>query len=378
MEHIFWIIVALVLYIYFGYPLLLLLLSKLRPASPVQKADITPTVSLIIAAYNEEKVISQKIENCLALDYPREKLEIIVASDGSTDGTNEIVGEYQDKGIKLVALPTNRGKSAAQNAAVKTSTGDVIVFSDATSMFQVDALCKLVAPFVNQYIGCVSGRYYYQNTDESAASSGEGLYWEYEVAIRTAESQWGNFALASGSIMGIRRELFNKIDANMSEDLILPIEVVLKGLKVIYVLDAISSETVARTNQALFKTKVRIITKDLRGLLSRSAILNPFRYPKYSWGLISHKLLRWLIPFFLIAVLVLNVLLISQLFYMILLGVQAAFYSLAIVGLLWKKKSKPPLPMSVSLAFCVVNAASLVGVLSFLIGKRAGRWEPIR
>ena len=245
-------------------------------------------------------------------------------------------------------------------------------------MYQVDALRRLVAPFADPQVGCVSGRYYYQNTDESAASSGEGLYWEYEVAIRTAESRLGNLALTSGSITGIRRELFRELDHNMSEDLILPIEVALKGLRVVYVLDAVSLETVATTNRGLFKTKVRIITKDLRGLLSRSAILNPFRYPQYAWGLISHKLLRWLIPFFLIAILILNVLLANRLFYTLLLGAQIVFYGLAAVGFLWQRKNKPPWPMSVPLAFCVVNAASLVGVLRFLVGKRAGRWMPIR
>ena len=378
LEIFFWFFVGAILYVYFGYPLLLLILSKFHRAPPVQKADITPTVSLIISAYNEKEVIAKKIENALTLDYPKDRLEIIVASDGSIDGTNEIVSNFTGQGVKLVALEKNRGKSAAQNEAVKSSTGDIIVFSDSTSMYQVDALRKLMAPFADPHVGCVSGRYYYQNTGESAASSGEGLYWEYEVSIRTAESRLGNLALTSGSITGVRRELFRELDEDMSEDLILPIEVALKRLRVVYVLDAISLETVATTNRDLFKTKVRIITKDFRGLLSRSAILNPFHYPQYAWGLISHKLLRWLIPFFLIAILVLNALLVNCSFYAISLGLQIIFYGLAAIGFLWQRKSTPPWPLRIPLAFCVVNAASLVGVLHFLAGKRAGRWTPIR
>lgn len=371
--------IFLVLYVYLGYPLLLLILSKVRRAPPVAKADITPSVSLIIPAYNEESAIARKIENSLALDYPMDRLEIIVASDGSTDRTTEIVQRYRARGVKLVALDSNGGKSAVQNAGVAQAAGDVLFFTDANVTIHSDAVRKVVQNFAGEQVGCVVGRVTYLNEGDTSVSEGEGFYWRYELFVRGRESEVGNFAVGSGPIMAVRRPLFEALDPNVGEDLVLPIRVALAGNRVVYEPEAISEELLFQNAPGnMFTSKVRIISKDLRGLLLCRAILNPFRYPLYAWGLVSHKLLRWLVPYFLIAIFGLNLVLLGGPIYNVLLGLQGAFYALAAIGCLWPRKRKAPLILGVPFSFCLVNLAALVGVARFIVGKRSARWEPVR
>ena len=377
-QAILWGLGIAVVYVYVGYPLLLLTMSKLCPAPPVQKADITPVVSLIIPAYNEEKVIAQKIDNTLALDYPRERLEIIVVSDGSTENTNGIVRRYEDQGVKLIALEKNRGKSAAENAGMAVATGEIVVFSDATGIYSHDALRNLVRPFADVTVGCVAGLVKYENTDITATSSGEGAYWRYEVFLRLLESRVGNLSMASGSIMACRRSLAHTLDESVGEDFVIPMKAVLQGFRTVYAPKAISRELVAKTGRDLLKTKVRIITKDLRGLFLCRAILNPSRYPLYAWGLISHKLLRWLVPYFLIVLFATNVILLDHPFYQLIMLLQIAFYLLSLTGYLWERKGKSPRFMGIPFSFCLVNLAALMGVARFVMGKKAGQWEPVR
>jgi len=378
LQILFWLCVSVVAYVYFGYPLLLVILTKLRPAPPVQKADIIPTVSLIIPAYNEEKVIAQKIENTLALDYPANKLQIIVVSDGSTDGTNKIVRRYEAQGVKLVALGKNQGKSAAENMGLEAATGDIVVFSDATGMYSLDALRNLVSPFCDAKVGCVAGLVKYENTNVTSVSSGEGAYWRYEIFLRLLESRIGNLAMASGSILACRRSLVESLDEAVGEDFVIPMKAAMQGFRTVYATNAVSRELIVETDHSLLKTKVRIITKDLRGLFTCWVILNPFRYPLFAWGLISHKLLRWLVPYFLIVLFTFNFLLVSQSFYSLTLGPQIAFYVSAVAGYLRQKTSKPLRILNLPFSFCLVNLAALVGVARFIIGKKARRWVPVR
>ena len=377
-ESFFWLLVLIIIYVYFGYPLLVLALSKLRPAPSVQKANITPSVSLIISAYNEEKVIAQKIENSIALDYPREKLEIIVASDGSRDSTNEIVRSFVDRRVKLVILEVNQGKSAAQNIAVAGAVGDIILFSDADLMLQPDTVKKIARNFSDEIVGCVVGKISYLNERDTSVSAGEGLYWRYELFLRNAESKLGNFAMGSGT-MAIRRKLFRPLDPNVGEDFVLPMESAIKGYCVVYEPEAVSRTILHQTKaRDMLQNKVRVISKDLRGLFLCRAILNPFQYPLYAWGLVSHKLLRWLVPCFLIILFGFNLLLLDHPFYRLVLALQIAFYALAIAGYLWQRKCKPPRIFGIPFSFCLVNLAALVGVAKFVIGKKSGKWEPVR
>lgn len=376
---LFWFFLVLIIYVYIGYPLLIMATSRFWPAGAIEKADITPTVSFIISAYNEEKNIAAKIENSLALDYPKDKIEIIVASDGSTDSTNKIVNTFLKDGVKLVALNSNQGKSSAQNRAIAESSGEIIFFTDANAMLCRDAMKKTIRNFNDDKTGCVVGKVTYINETETSVGQEEGLYWRYELLLRKKESEAGNLAVGSGPIMAIRRYLFQPLDHDLGEDFILPVSTALKGYRVVYEPEAVSKENLYQKKAAnMFKTKTRIITKDLRGLFAYRAILNPFRYPIYAWGLFSHKLLRWLVPYFLIIIFVLNNLVLSVSPYNFIFGIQLVFYGLAVTGYILQKKSKPVRLFSVYFSFCLVNLAALVGVARFLSGKTAGQWQPVR
>ena len=208
---------------------------------------------------------------------------------------------------------------------------------------------------------------------------GEELYWRYELRLRKKESLLGNFAMGSGPIIAVRRALFQPLDPNVGEDLVLPIRAALSGYRVVYEPDAISEVVLFQNDPgSMFRTKVRIISKDLRGLFLCRAILNPVKYPLYAWGLVSHKLLRWLVPYFLIVLLILNLLLLGRPLYDLLLATQTLFYGLALTGYLWQGSAKAPRALGIPLSFCVVNAAALVGVAHFIRGKKAGQWEPVR
>ena len=377
---VWWTSGLIVLCVYLGYPLVLWVLSKLRRAPPTGTANITADVSLIIPAYNEEDLIAQKIENSLALEYPSDRLEVIVASDGSTDQTNEITRAFSSRGVQLVGLDANQGKSSAQNAAVAQSHGDILFFTDANAMLRPNAVSNAINNFADPMVGCVVGKVTYLNEGDTSVSEGEGFYWRYELFLREKESELGNLAMGSGPIMAIRRKLFQPLDPNVGEDFVLPMQTAMAGYRVVYEPEAISEEILFQdTPASMFKSKVRVITKDLRGLLLCRAILNPFRYPLYAWGLISHKLLRWLVPYFLVVLFAVNLLLLSHAFYRLTLAVQIAGYCAAALGYLWQRAGrKPPRILCIASSFCLVNAAALVGVARFMMGKKSGRWEPVR
>lgn len=379
-EIAFWLLTVVVICVYFGYPFLLVILRKLRRVQLVRKVDVTPGVSLIIPAYNEEGMIAQKMNNSLGLDYPAQNLEIIVVSDGSTDRTNEAVCPFCRHGVHLVILNSNQGKSSAQNRGVAAAEGDVLVLTDANVMLGREAVSKLVANLADDSVGCVVGKVRYLNQADSSVSEGEGLYWRYELFLREKESEVGNFAMASGPIMAIRRNLFQPLDPHVGEDFVLPMQTVMAGYRVVYEPEALSEEVLFQNApSSMFKSKVRVITKDLRGLFLCRAILNPLRYPLYAWGLISHKLLRWLVPYFLVAVFALNLLLVAHPVYRLTLGLQLAGYAAAGFGYLWQRTGrKPPRILGIPFSFCLVNAAALVGVARFVMGKKSGRWEPVR
>jgi len=375
---LFWFFIIIILYIYFAYPILLLVIGKLSSTPLVHKSNIWPKVSLIIAAYNEEKVILKKIENALALDYPKDILEIIIVSDGSTDRTNEIVKIFIEQGVKFIALDKNQGKSAAENAAMKIATGEIFVFSDATGLYNQNALKDLIRPFADSIVGCVVGLVKYENENASSVSGGEGLYWKYETFLRRLESEVGNLAMASGSIMACRRSFVETLDEAVGEDFVIPMMAAKKGYLTVFEPSAISMESIVERPRDLLRTKIRIISKDLRGLYINKEILNPFRFPLYAWGLISHKLLRWLVPYFLIVIFFANLFLLSIPFYLSVFIVQMFFYISSIIGYVWQKKKKPPLIFAIPFSFSLVNLAALIGVGKSIAGKKSGKWETYR
>ncbi len=376
---LFWLILALIVYTYAGYPFLLSVAARIRPRK-FQRQDILPSVSIIIAAYNEEKSIEKKLLNCLELDYPKEKMEIIVASDFSTDKTHEIVNRFENKNIRLLIGQERKGKTAGRNRTVPLAQGEIIVLSDATGMYHPDALKKLVRHFADRRVGCVAGILRYVNPTDSMVGSGEGLYWRYEVLLRTKESMLGNLIAVSGSIYAFRKELFRHIPEALADDLIMPLMIRKLGFNSVYEPEAVCIEEASKSNQEESAKRVRIAIRNIMGLLYMKELLNVFKYGLFSIELFSHKILRLMIPIFLMALFFLNISIARiSAFYSLFLLAQVSFYVLAFLGnILQGKHKKTNNLLYIPLFFCLTNLSIMQGIVKYFFGHRKAVWEPSR
>jgi cellulose synthase/poly-beta-1,6-N-acetylglucosamine synthase-like glycosyltransferase len=377
-EISFWLLAALVLYVYVGYPVLLYLYSRIMPASGSQLRDDLPSVTLLISAFNEEDCIAEKLENCLSLDYPRELLQVTVISDQSSDRTDEIVSKFADRGIKLLRMEERGGKTLGLNAGVAESPSDVVVFSDANAMYRSDAIRTLIAPLSDTNIGAVVGQSTYADVDSDAGES-ESLYWRYETAIKILESRTCSVVGGDGAIYAVRRSLYRPMAADVLSDFVNPLQVVEQGYRCVYEPNAISVEEVAGSFQKEFSRKVRIVNRAWRASLSMKRLLNPFRYGLFAWQFISHKLLRWLVPVFLALLLTTNFLLLDERpIYSVALVAQLVFYGLAIVGAVLCKHTDLALALHIPYYFCLVNIASARGIMEAYAGKTYAVWSTAR
>lgn len=351
------------IYVYFGYFIILYLVKKLVH-NFVFKKDILPKVSLIISAYNEEDIIEQKIKNSLELDYPKDKLEIIVANDGSKDKTSEIVKKYPE--IKLLDYKENEGKTQTQNKAVKEASGEILVFSDANAMYNPDAIKKIVRNFADKSVGAVCGELRYKDINDSGAADGEGLYWKYERILKKWESNIYSTLGANGSIYAIRKELYEPLPADIISDFVEPLMIVKRGYRCIYEPEAISFEKPEGDFKKEFKRKVRIITRSLRGFLY---IKDLVKFNFIGFALISHKLLRWLAPIFMILLFISNLLYHKDIYLYFLFG-QVIFYGFALLGLKFKNKL-----FYIPSYFTMVNYAALKAIIKFIKGEKYISWN---
>ena len=377
LELLFWGLFLTIIYVYIGYPFLLLTLSLFK-TKPMSKANTTPSVSLIITAYNEEEIIRSKIENSLSLDYPSDELEIIVASDHSTDKTDEIASEYAIAGVKLVRNSGQRGKEAAQNEAISHARGDILVFSDASIMIEAGALRKMVSNFNDENIGCVSSEDKIVSSDDTE-HHGEGLYVKYEMFLRKLESRVNSLVGASGSLYAARRELCDHSLSGLSEDFFRVLSVARKGYRTIVEPEAFGIYKTVRSAKKEFQRKARTVMRGMSALSHAKDMLNPFRYRFLSIQLISHKLLRWSVPWLMIGMAITNVFLINEslLYFMIFLA-QMIFYALAIFGYLLQERRLRIGVLKVPYFLCTVNLAILVAWWKYLSGERYANWEPSR
>jgi glycosyltransferase involved in cell wall biosynthesis len=370
-------------WIYAGYPLLLWLLGRAtrRPARrAVPPGFELPRVALLVTARNEARDIGARLRNALGLDYPADRLQIVVASDGSTDGTDAIVRSFARRGVRLVRA-TGAGKSSAQNAAFPHLQGDVVVFSDANVAYRPDALRRLVEPFADPSVGGTVGRVAYVNRDRTPVAAGEGLYWRYELALRALESRAGILAMGSGPIMAVRREFLGPLHAGESEDFALPLRIALAGKRNVYVPDAVSEEFLYQDRAwPMYHTRVRIVGKDLRTLLRYPSALAPWRAPLLALGLVSHKLLRWSVGCVALALLAASAAgAPSHAAAAWMLALQLAGYALAAWGGAGERGLVPaPRLATTAFFFVLVNAAGVHGLLRGLAGKAGGRWDPVR
>jgi cellulose synthase/poly-beta-1,6-N-acetylglucosamine synthase-like glycosyltransferase len=372
MEIAFWLFAFLVAYIYAGYPLVLLALPRRytpRPAS----TERTPRITLFIAAYNEEAVIREKIENSLALDYPPDALEIVVASDASSDRTGAIADEYVSRGVKVFHATQRQGKNAAINAFLPQTTGELIVFTDANSFYQPDALKKLARHFSDPAVGLVVGHLKYIDQFTSVAK-GEGLYFRYETAIKRLQSRHGAVVAATGSIYAVRRELTTKdLDLDVANDLSHPITTASRGYRLLFEPEAIALEKATEESSDEFKRRARIVT---RGYTALGRYWRSHHMFRGFWGFcfVSHKLLRWLTTGWLLG------LLITSLFlpawpYRLMLAAQIAFYGLAVAGRFTMRRNRLT---TVPFYFCLVNLAAAYGAYRFVTSQRQSVWEVAR
>lgn len=377
---LFWTSVVLIIYAYFIFPVLVILRGFLW-RQPFKSEEITPSVSIIIAAFNESKSIANKIDNILTLDYPRDRFEVLIASDGSDDGTNEIVQVYENKGVRLLPLP-RQGKAAALNAAVAASNGEILVFSDANSIYSLDAIRALVRPFADTSVGGVAGNQCYLKKNSAIVDNiGERSYWNFDRIMKKFQSRAGNVISATGAIYAIRRSLFQTVPEGVTDDFVTSTSVIEQGYRLIFAPDAIAYEPVAVTNNVEFGRKVRVITRGLSAILIvRRKLLNPFRYGFYAIQLLSHKVLRRLVVFPLLLLFFVNPFLWgTDLFYKLAMIGQAAFYGFGLLGLLLDGTRLGRLKiLTIPFYFCLVNAATLVATINILRGQQIKQWEPQR
>jgi cellulose synthase/poly-beta-1,6-N-acetylglucosamine synthase-like glycosyltransferase len=292
-----WSAFGLVAYVYVGYPVLLYLITKVYQ-SPADQADVTPSVTLLISAFNEADAIKGKLENTVALDYPKDCLEVLVISDASTDATDRIVQGFEGQGVRLLRMPTRGGKTVGLNAASRVAKGDILFFSDANILYRPDTIRRLMRSFADPSVGCVTGDSRYLEEMDSAAHVQENAYWGYERMIRTMESQIGSTVGGDGAIFAIRRSLYRPLAPDAINDLVIPLQIVAAGYRAIFEPTAVGFEPSAGDFRKEFRRKRRIVNRSWRGVMSVAAVLNPFQVGTFAWQVWSHKVLRWLVlPF---------------------------------------------------------------------------------
>jgi len=376
MRFIFWSSIVGIIYTYIGYPTILSIMALFR-RKPVKRDDAyCPSLSLIITVHNEQERVLEKINNSLVLDYPQDKLEIIFASDASTDKTEEIIRSHPR--LKLVRSPERRGKEFAQKCAIDQSTGEILVFSDVATIIEPAGLRKIAENFADPTVGCVSSEDRF--IDEQGRISGEGAYVKYEMFLRRLESKVYSLIGLSGSFFAARRE----VCANWAVDLQSDFNTLLNSVKL--ELRGVSDpqslgwyRNIADEKKE-FNRKVRTVVRGLSVLMRNLTFFNPFQYGLFSWQLFSHKLCRWIVPFFLMAALLSNFFLFKiSVFYVFLGGLQLAFYFLAGFWLMYEPRNdlSPLLKiLKIPYYFLVVNTAIFMAWINFFSGERAIYWEP--
>ena len=368
---VFFAVIVLVFYAYAGYPLVLRCLSALRRRAVRRDETFLPRVILIISAHNEERIIREKLENSLALDYPPERFRILVASDGSTDATNDIVRAYEQRGVILKAFDRREGKSATLNKAVLGLEGDVLVFSDANAFYCPNAIRALVRNLADDEVGCVVGKLAYI-TNHSYVGKGESLYWRYESRLNRLESDLRSVLVGTGTIFAVRRELFRPLLKDVANDFQLPAEVAAQGYGVVYDGDAVAYERSTFFFREEFSRKRRIV---VRGLTGFRALRGDFGGPFRIYQFISRKLIRWWVGPLLPVLYVANLALVGHPAFLALFVLQNVFYALAAVGAILRRGGVQSRVLFVPFYFVMVNAAGFAAIVTYLCGDRLSSWE---
>ena len=366
-----------IVYAYVGYPLLLMVVSRLTPrAGRIRSIDLP--ITLIIAAHNEEVAIGEKLESTLKLNYPLDKLQILVASDGSTDRTNDIVRQYGARGVELVDVKVRRGKTNAQNVAVEVARHPILVFSDATTRYDGDTLQFLAGAYTDPRVGAASGRYdYFDPALGSPVGSGAAKLWSMENWIKRMQSRISTLSGCCGCIYSVRRDLYTPLAPETISDLVQPLHVLLQGYRVVFQENAQAWEESERTARDEFRMRVRVATRGMKGLLSVPELLLPWKHPWVAFQLWSHKILRWSVPLFLICLILGSATLTANPVFLLLFSAQVVFYCWALASLAVPGMRHSRL-LSLPLYFCTINSAFVVGMFHAIAGRQFNIWQPTR
>jgi cellulose synthase/poly-beta-1,6-N-acetylglucosamine synthase-like glycosyltransferase len=369
-QTIFWIGVLIPFYAYIGFPLVLLSL-RLVIRRDVKKAPIEPFLSLLIPAYNEDDVIARKIENSLALNYPPDRLEIVVASDGSKDKTAETAQKLADGSrIRVLAFAQNRGKIATLNASVPELRGEIIVFSDASAMLPADSVRRLIENFADPTVGAASGLYKIVKADEVDVGKSEDLYWRYETFLKIQESRLASILGGHGQLHAIRKELYPYPPAGtINDDYIIPVSVLSKGYRAVYEPTAVVYEEAHEMTG--FGRRIRIMAGNFQQLREIGGLLHPLR-PLALFFFLSHKVSRLVVPFAMLVALVANLFLLDSRFYSAVFFAQLAFYLLAALGTVVSLKPKI---LMLPFYFTMINAAAFLGFYHAMTHRRSMAWK---
>ncbi|HEX8735395.1 MAG TPA: glycosyltransferase family 2 protein, partial [Pyrinomonadaceae bacterium] len=370
--------VVALFYVYAGYPLLVYLISRAFPKT-IKRAAFEPNVTILITAYNEEKDIRQKLENTLEIDYPPEKLEILVASDGSTDATDEIVREFAGRNVKLFRQEGRAGKTFTQNKAVERARGEIILFSDATTRYSADVLRRILPNFADETIGCVAGKLIYVDDSKSTVGKGARSYWNYETFLKESESRACSLIGASGCLYAVRKSAYQPMYAEACSDFLICTVLFRQGLRSVYEAQAVCTEETNRQANKEMQMRVRVILQTFTDLWRNRDMLSPLKSGFYAVQLVSHKLLRYAVPLFLALILFSTAALLAQsFFYSLIFTLQAAFYAMAFAAWLLERNGVKLGILAMPLYFVLANIASVIAFYKFLRGERYARWEPIR
>jgi glycosyltransferase involved in cell wall biosynthesis len=373
---VFLISVLLVFYVYAGYPLAVALLGRIV-SRPVRKGMREPMVTVIIAAYNEEESIGATIENKLALDYPREKLEVLIISDGSTDQTDTIVDRFAARNVRLFRQEPRAGKTCAINLAIPKARGEIIVFSDANSIYAPDALRKLISNFSDPEVGYVTGKMIYANPDGTSIGEGCSAYMRYENWLREIETLIGSVVGVDGGIDAMRKEIYRPMNSDQLPDFVQPLKVIEQGYRVVYEPDALLWETTLKGAGDEYRMRVRVSLRAFWALFDMRKLLEPWSTPLFAWQLWSHKALRYLCFVFLIAAYASNALLLADgSLYRLLFALQNGGFVVAFAAPLLERNGMKSRVFTFARYFLLLNLAAAHAFGKFILGKKQVIWTP--
>lgn len=385
MKILFWVSLFIAFYTYVGYGILLFIIIKIKRAIYGRKQvadssdELLPECTLVIAAYNEADIIREKIENTLALKYPQGKLKLVFVTDGSSDNTPNIIAEYPQ--IKLLHQPGRSGKIVAVHRAMDDVDTEIVVFTDANTMLNDEAMVKICRHYADKTVGAVAGekRVKIEATDDASAA-GEGFYWKYESALKKWDSELYTVVGAAGELFSVRRDLYRPVSNDtILDDFMISMLIAEKGYRIVYEPDAYAIESASANVSEELKRKVRIAAGGIQSVLWLKGLFNIFKYPILSFQYISHRVLRWTVtPFFMILAFITNILIVAGpggAIYQLLMAGQVLFYGLAMLGYMMEKRQIRVKALFVPYYFCVMNYAVLAGIIRYYKGSQSAAWD---